>query len=105
MILTERESKIKNFIKKAKLGKTGVAWLGGDASGRRYARLTSPHKTYILMDSPQNEKPTEFYKIDQFLESYGFPVPQIIKVDLTNGLMIMEDFGPKKMADCLTKIL
>ena len=49
MILTEREQKIKEFIKKAKLGKTQIAWLANDASGRRYARLTCPHKTYILM--------------------------------------------------------
>ena len=102
MILTEREQKIKEFIRKAKLGKTEVAWLANDASGRRYARLTCPHKTYILMDSPKNEKPEEFYKIDIFLADRGFPVPKIIKADVANGLMIMEDFGPKKMANALT---
>lgn len=102
MILTEREQKIKEFIKKAKLGKTQITWLANDASGRRYARLTCPHKTYILMDSPRNEKPEEFYKIDIFLADRGFPVPKIIKADVANGLMIMEDFGPKKMANCLT---
>ena len=59
MILSERDTRIKNFIKNAKLGKTELAWLANDASGRRYARLTCPHKTYILMDSPQNEKPAE----------------------------------------------
>ena len=102
MILSEREQKIKDFIKKARLGKVQLAWLANDASGRRYARLTTPHKTYILMDSPKNEKPEEFYKIDQFLAGYGFPVPKIIQADIANGLMIMEDFGPKKMANCLT---
>ena len=102
MILSEHEQKIKDFIKKAKLGKIKLSWLANDASGRRYARLTCPHKTYILMDSPISEKPEEFYKIDQFLAEKGFPVPKIFKADIANGLMIMEDFGPKKMADCLT---
>ena len=102
MILTERDHKIRDFIKKAKLGKVQITWLANDASGRRYARLTSPHKTYILMDSPKNEKPEEFYKIDQFLAGFNFPVPKIIQADTSNGLMILEDFGPKKMADCLT---
>ena len=102
MILSERDVKLKDFIKKAKLGKASVAWLANDASGRKYARLTTPHKTYILMDSPKNEKPEEFYKIDQFLAEKGFPVPKIIQADIPNGFMIMEDFGPKKMVDCLT---
>ena len=89
MILSDRERKIKDFIKSAKLGKTETVWLANDASGRRYARLICPRKTYILMDSPQNEKPDEFYKIDQFLASYGFPVPKIIQASLTDGLMIL----------------
>ena len=101
MILSEREQKIKDFIKKAKLGKVQLSWLPNDASARRYARLVTPKKTYILMDSPQNEKPEQFYEIDKFLFQRGFSVPKIICADVPDGLMIMEDFGTQKMADCL----
>ena len=102
MILSERDQKIKDFVKKARLGKTELNWLPNDASGRRYARITGAHKTYILMDSPQSERPKEFYQIDTFLSKKGFPTPKILQADLEQGLILMEDFGPKKMVDCLT---
>ena len=63
-----RQQEIKDFLKKAKLVRPQLTWLPHDASGRRYARVKSGKKSYILMDSPANEKPDLFYKIDKLLE-------------------------------------
>ena len=102
MTSSEREQQIRDFLEKAHLGKAEITWLPNDASARRYARLTTPQKTYILMDSPLDWKPKEFYQIDHFLLERGFVVPKIFHEDISKGLMIMEDFGSKRLADYLT---
>jgi len=94
-----REEEILNFLKKNKVIKPRLTWLPHDASGRRYARIKSGKKSYILMDSPTNERPDLFYKIDKFLEKHKITVPHIYQSNLSKGLILMEDLGQKSLAD------
>ncbi|WP_287911346.1 phosphotransferase, partial [Acinetobacter sp.] len=69
-------------------------FLAGDASFRRYARITLNNKTFMLMDAPpEKEDCRPFVAIDEFFDSNGVRVPHIVAKDLEQGLLLLEDFG------------
>jgi aminoglycoside/choline kinase family phosphotransferase len=68
--------------------------LPADASFRSYERIDLSGKTYILMDAPPNqEEVLPFIKIGEFLHQNDFSVPEILKKDIKNGFLLLEDFG------------
>ena len=71
------------------------ASLAGDASARRYERLTSTTETAILMDAPpgQADSVADFVKIDQHLLALGLSAPRILAQDTAQGFLLLEDFG------------
>lgn len=71
-----------------------LEFLLGDASFRRYARVTTEQDSYMLMDAPpEKEDCAPFVKIAEFLAQHHIRVPHIIGKDLQNGLLLLEDFG------------
>ena len=92
---TQREQLIQTWIQSV-LGSDQfeINFLAGDASFRRYARIGFDHKTFMLMDAPpEKEDCAPFIKIDEFFAENGVRVPQMIAKDLTQGLLLLEDFG------------
>lgn len=71
--------------------------LAGDASNRRYDRLTDPKtgRTAVLMDAPpeRGEDIRPFVRIAQHLDSVGLSAPAIIAEDVENGFLLIEDLG------------
>lgn len=68
--------------------------LPADASFRSYERVDADGKTYILMDAPPHqEEVLPFVKVGEFLYKNDFSAPEIIKQDVKNGLLLLEDFG------------
>jgi len=86
--------------------------IAGDASGRRYERITNELNSAVLMIVPltkpnQNIRANKTYReiaklsdsLDTFvaisngLLTYGFSAPKILKHDLQNGLILTEDLG------------
>lgn len=92
---------------------TRFAYLQGDASARRYARLAKRDgQRAILMDSPRQpdgpairnglpysriahlaEDVRPFVAIADALRANGFSTPQIYGQDLASGLLLIEDLG------------
>ncbi|MFC6052176.1 phosphotransferase [Acinetobacter sp. Ac_877] len=71
-----------------------INYLAGDASFRRYARIQFNHKTFMLMDAPPDKEDcAPFVTIDEFFHQNGVRVPHIIAKDLTQGFLLLEDFG------------
>lgn len=68
---------------------------GGDASFRRYFRLTLPDgNTQIVMDAPPDqEDSTPFVAIGQRWHAAGLPVPAIHASDLDAGFLLLDDLG------------
>lgn len=78
-------------------------YLVGDASFRRYARVSVADKTFMLMDAPpEKEDCLPFVKIDEFLDQHGVRVPHIVAKNLEQGLLLLEDFGDVVLAQVLT---
>ena len=52
------------------------------------------------MDAPPpHEDPKPFLDVAQWLTARGFPAPAIIGTDLTQGLVLLEDFGDARMRE------
>jgi len=73
-----------------------------DASFRRYYRLKTTDKSYIVMDAPpKNESIKSFLEIDQILTKIQVNVPDIYAYDKDLGFILMEDFGSTTYLDVL----
>lgn len=69
--------------------------LAGDASARRYHRLSDAGRSVILMDAPpeNGEDTVPFVQIAMLLHDAGFSAPEILLHDAKNGLLLLSDLG------------
>ncbi len=109
----ERLITIRDFLARSGHASDTLHYLQGDASVRRYARVTGPDgNPTILMDWPRQpdgppirdglpysriahlaEDVRPFVAIGQYLANAGFSTPTIHAHDLDAGLLIIGDFG------------
>ncbi len=72
--------------------------LAGDASFRRYFRVHDGDRTAVLMDAPPHvEDSRPFLEIGKHLRELGFAAPVPLGIDLSAGLVLLEDFGDAKV--------
>lgn len=69
--------------------------LAGDASARRYDRLSHNGQSLVLMDDPsETSQPIRsFLSIATHLRNIGLSAPEVIAADIPNGFLLMEDLG------------
>ncbi|HYC97276.1 N-acetylmuramate/N-acetylglucosamine kinase AmgK [Brevundimonas sp.] len=120
--MSDREHQRLDFLRAAGLADAARAPLPGDASTRRYERLTTPQgATLMLMDqapaaesqpcdpswSPERRRAEgwnavarlsagrieAFAAVAAHLRSLGLSAPEIVAVDAAAGLAVLEDFG------------
>jgi len=119
--MSERRADMERFIKASGWGNAAVEAFPGDASSRRYFRLTRGDDIAVLMDAPKGAEapnepegasvedrlklgynavarlagpdPAAFVAIDNELVTRGFSAPKIIAADLEAGFLLLEDFG------------
>ena len=77
--------------------------VAGDASNRRYFRLTPDGESYIVVEAPPaTEKNAEFLAVREMLAEAGICVPGLIGADLDRGFMLLEDLGNRVLLAELT---
>lgn len=77
-----------------------ISPVAGDASFRRYFRVTQGNRSAILMDAPPPEEdPRPFIAIAGWLRERGFAAPAIYADDLAQGLVLLEDFGDARLRE------
>ncbi|QJQ94778.1 MULTISPECIES: aminoglycoside phosphotransferase family protein [Halomonadaceae] len=76
----------------------------GDASFRRYYRLTLPDATTrMLMDAPpEQENSRPFVAIANAWRDADLPVPQLHGIDLEQGFLELDDLGDTPLQRCFT---
>ncbi len=68
--------------------------LAGDASFRRYFRVCSGGQRFVLMDAPPpHEDVRAFLAVRGWFEQAGLRVSQLVAKDITQGFLLLEDFG------------
>lgn len=89
------------FIAKAGWADASVSILAGDASNRRYDRLTrADGATAVLMDAPteKGEDVKPFLTVARHLTSCGLSAPRILHTDTDAGFLLIEDLGDRLFA-------
>lgn len=90
------------FANRAGWGEADIAPLPGDASFRRYFRLSSGDQTAMLMHAPPpHEDPAPFLHVAGWLAENGMRAPAILAQDAAAGWVLTEDFGNDRMRDWL----
>lgn len=71
-----------------------IECVNGDASKRRYYRITAPSSSYILMDSSlEKDAFYAFKRIGRFLARNSIHAPKIYAEDDEINYLLLEDFG------------
>lgn len=94
--MTNRATLLTDFIEHTGWGNAARLLVAGDASNRRYERLTKPDgSTVILMDAPaeKGEDVRPFIAIAEHLRTTGLSAPAIMHRDIANGFLLIEDLG------------
>jgi aminoglycoside/choline kinase family phosphotransferase len=97
-----RKAALRGFLEAA--GWSGIApvMLAGDASFRRYYRLSAAGKSAVLMDAPPPmEDVAPFIAVAEILRDLGLSAPEIYAEDRARGFLLIEDFGD----DSYTRLL
>jgi len=90
------------FVAHAGWGGADIAPLPGDASFRRYFRLSNGGESAMLMHAPPpHEDPTPFLHVARWLADHGMRAPAILTEDAGQGWVLTEDFGDDRMRDWL----
>ncbi len=78
--------------------------LAGDASFRRYERLSLDGRRAVLMDAPPpHEDVDAFHRVETLLLSFGLSAPRPLAVDRADGLMLLEDLGDRTFTRALAE--
>ena len=92
--MSERERQRRAFAARAGWGDATHRPLAGDASARRYERLTRGDATAVLMDDPPpGHSVGLFARIARLLRDMGYSAPNTHAVDEALGFALLEDFG------------
>ena len=106
-------NKIENFLCDLDINFTELQRLPGDASKRKYYRVTGSNNTMILMDAAQKSDIKsktgltngidDFIKIQEYLDSIDVRVPKLIETNKIDNIILEEDLGEYCYKDILTK--
>lgn len=98
--MTDRAPLLQTFLSQAGWAAADRTPLAGDASLRRYVRLSMNGARAIVMDAPPHtgEDTRPFIAIADWLTARGFSAPKIIARDPENGFLLLEDLGDDLLA-------
>ena len=101
----ERMALLRRFVEENGLLHADLSPLAVDCSFRRYFRLRLPDNNFILMDAPPHQEDTKsFIQMSELLTSFGYSAPKILKKDVVNGFLLIEDFGDQTFTKALVDI-
>lgn len=92
--MTARAQAAAQFVESAGWTDATIAPLSGDASFRRYFRVSAGSRQAILMDAPPDrEDVSPFLHIAAALHALEYSAPEIFAADPVQGLLLLEDLG------------
>lgn len=96
-----RDERIAVFLARTGWAAADRAPLAGDASTRRYVRLTDGERSAVLMDAPPPENAATFVRVAGLLRGLDLSAPLVLAAELDAGLLLLEDFGDGAFARLL----
>jgi len=101
----ERQRRLEQWLNKtAVVPGFQLTLASGDASFRRYFRVSVNGDSFIAMDAPpQQEDCRPFIAISRAMFESGLHVPQVLEMDLEQGFLLLTDLGDQQYLDILNK--
>ena len=100
--MSDRKSLRADFIARSGWGDAQERLLAGDASFRKYFRLTRGGNTVVVMDAPPPQEDVRpFVRIGRHLLKLGLSAPAIHAEDPVRGFLLLEDLGDDTFARVL----
>ena len=93
--MLNRERARAEFLAGAGWGKARLDALPGDASARRYFRLSDQGRRAMLMDAPPPEDVGRFVRVARLLHRLDYSAPLILAADPAAGFLVLEDLGER----------
>ena len=100
--MEEIRSKIKKILEKEKIEVKKLFLLAGDASNRKYFQYFSSKKNYVIMYDNDEKTLKDFIKVTKILKKVVV-VPSIIHDFSKQSILVLENFGPTKYSEIITK--
>ena len=100
--MEEIRSKIKKILEAKKIETKKLSLLAGDASNRKYFQYFSSKKNYVIMYDNDEKSLNDFIKVTKILKKFVV-VPSIIYDFSKQSILVLENFGPTKYAEIITK--
>ena len=100
--MEEIRSKIKKILEKEKIEVKKLSLLAGDASNRKYFQYFSSQKNYVIMYDKDEKNLEDFIKVTKILKKFVV-VPSIIHDFSKQSILVLENFGPTKYSEIITK--
>ncbi len=92
---TDRSKQMQDWLQKLDAN-IPIYPLAGDASNRRYFRVTLNNQSYVVMDAPpEKEDCIAFLNIANGLRQIGLNTPEIFAQDIKQGFLLLSDFGDR----------
>lgn len=89
-----REQARQDFLNGTDWAAAACVPLAGDASFRRYFRLSGPEGKAVLMDAPPGREDVRpFLRVAALLADWGYSAPRIMASDTAAGFVLLEDIG------------
>jgi hypothetical protein len=103
--MTNRITLAKAFLQRTDWAGAAIAPLAGDASNRRYLRISHEGATAVLMDAPadRGEDVRPFITIAEHLAKTGLSAPRVLAQDTEQGFLLLEDLGNDLFARILLR--
>jgi aminoglycoside/choline kinase family phosphotransferase len=102
LAISERDRLRADFVRRAGWGDAGERLLAGDASFRKYFRLTRPRASAVVMDAPAPQEDVRpFVRIGRHLLGMNLSAPEIFAEDADKGFLLLEDLGDDTFARVL----
>ncbi len=90
--------RIKAFIGRSIGSRFRIKEIAGDASTRRFYRVTRGRKTAVLMVHPEPLTPAApLFSNHRVMKSIGAPVPRLLESEPSKGLVLVEDLGDETL--------
>ena len=103
--MTERAGAIRAFLERHGFAAARRLPLAGDASVRRYERLSGGPRPAVLMDAPPatiDVRP--FLAVAAWLRVAGLSAPEVLAADPAAGLVLLEDLGDELFSRALAQV-
>lgn len=99
-----RLDEIEQFVASAGYAGAPVTLLAGDASFRKYWRVSTADGSLVVMDAPpEHENIAPFIQVTELLLTLGLRAPKIHAHDHDRGFLLLEDLGDNLYSKALLK--